>query len=192
MAQEQKIMNLTPRERLFVRVGAMLLPLILIVLFVVRPLLAARDTAGSGGKSVQEEFSEYKRNVLDIERLRKQQKGLEKKLSLTVPAESVDEQLSSFVKKFEETVKKSRAKVSDFVPRRARRRQSGSTRDAQRSYSMHLETDQQNLINLFKALQGFEKPIQITSIDVKNNEKQPGKLKVSLEFHTYLFDGSNK
>ncbi len=184
-------MSMTQRETMFVKVGGVLFALNVFFFFVLGPVRGLWNDLTAESRSKRAAFEIFEKNVNIRKGLDSKIVALEKALAVKVQKGGEGEQLRDFKKAVEMTAGKNKVKIGSFVPRKVTTRTKSTTgvAAAKRTFTITFETNQAGLLNFIKALDGIDKPVVVSTIDVQRNETQPDKLKGSLEFYTYIFDG---
>jgi len=185
-------MSLSNREILYLKTCALVVGLLAVALVFLKPLREKWVEARTLHEEARLKYDSVKGNVNALTALEKQIKEAEEKLKVQVQTGSIDQQRQHFIQVFEETAKKNKIVVSSLLPQRTSSRTRGATSrgGGTAAYRVTADTDQAGLINFLKALRESGIPIVITSIDIKADSGNQGKLRVLIELYTYLFEGT--
>lgn len=191
-------MTLSTREKLYVKTCVLVVALLAVVIFVLKPLREKWIEARSLNEEARVKYDSVKGNVNALTALEKQIGEAEQKLNVKIQKGSLDQQRQQFIQTFEETAKKNGVIVSSLLPQRTSSRTAGASGKGggTAAYRVTAETNQAGLVNFLKALRESGFPIVITSIDIKadsgnqGNQGNQGKLRILLELYTYLFEGT--
>jgi hypothetical protein len=189
---EENKMTLSTREMLYVKTCALVVALLAVALLVLKPLREKWIEAKSLNEEARIKYDSVKGNVNALTAIQKQIGEAEEKLHVKVQKGSLDQQRQQFIQAFEETAKKNKVVVSSLLPQRTSSRVKGSSSKGggTAAYRVTADTDQAGLVNFLKAMRESGFPIVITSIDVKADSGNQGKLRILLELYTYLFEGT--
>ncbi len=185
-------MTLSTREMLYVKTCVLVVALLAVALFVLKPLREKWIEARDLNAEARVKYDSVKGNVNALTAIEKQIGEAEQKLNVKVQKGSLDQQRQQFIQVFEETAKKNGVVVSSLLPQRISSRAQGASGKGggTAAYRVTADTNQAGLVNFLKALRDSGVPVVITSIDIKADSGDQGKLRILLELYTYLFEGT--
>jgi len=182
-------MSMSEREKRFVFIGVIAVAVVFVYALAIHPLRVRYADADDLRDSAREEFVRLREDVrvkIELDRTLGQ---LEESLKVKVPSGPPAKQIEEFVKAVEQAAGKSQSKITSWTRRSRSKRQEGDSPGDAVQFSFRLETKQEGLVKFLEGLTDLQRPLVIRSLDVKGDGKQPDKLTVQMEIHTYIFDG---
>jgi len=157
------------------KVCAIVVGTVAVYLLVVHPLRLKRSDAYAQRALARKEFASLKQSVEAQKSLERAIEAVSKKTSVRLPTVAEEKQILEFIQKLEQAGQKGKAQISALVPRKrsSRSKSIGSLPD-QAAFSMTFSTDQGGLVRFLQALRELDRPIVITSMDVKAKAGAPG------------------
>lgn len=180
-------MNMSKREKLFVGTAAIVFALFILIFFVIRPMVSnvSIQARASGGS-----LSQLREEVRERAELAKRLGESKERLSVKIPSQNIQEQISAMISTMESVAGKNRIKFSTFSPeavspgRAERNRQPGSDI----SFDLKFSTDSNNFVSFIQGLETEGLPFKIESLAIKGDMQKPDSLDVTMRLSIYMLD----
>lgn len=161
-------MNLSPRERRTVLIGAAIAIVVGGYVWVARPLVrVARRSSPSSVTHQRARFVDARARILRYASVGREIASLSENLHVEIPTESPSDQMKQLVEKFEKISGRSRVKINNIQQLKSRARK-GATRGMSRT-ELRLDLSSESFASLLRFIDGLEEatvPIVLDQISI--------------------------
>jgi hypothetical protein len=194
-------MNLAPREKRTIVIGAILVAVVIIPLYVVKPLLnrGGGRAASSQQQQQQNEFARQRERILKYESVSRQVESLQKDLGVEVSHEPGYEQMSNLVEQLGQLSGRAQVPINNLQQLKSRTR--GGSDEGTGRAEMVLKLTGKNFVSVVRFLDNLEDasfPVAFDQLtinasgggggDSRDRSRGRGRqIQGSLQIHTYLF-----